>query len=349
MSKLLTCAAIVAVSCVSAACKPPAPSPESASKPAAKAVAATGYALMDRIPGPDGGYDYLSLDSEQQRLFVGRSYGVMAVDLATNTVIDRLVEAYDAAAVLIIPGTDLMLSTAYDGDSAILFDRMTGEVKARVQTGKGPDAAAFDAASGLIFVMNAKSNDTTLIDVKSASVVASIPLGGKPEAAASNGQGRVFINIEDTAEVAVVDVAQRKVTGRFALPGCEEPTGLAYDAASKLLISACHNRTVKLIDSETGADRGSVAVGENADGSIFDATRRLVYVPCVDGTLSIFPLDESGRPRQVEVVKTQPGARTAALDPVSGRIYLAASEFTTDKEGEYVPVPGTFNVLVVAQ
>jgi YVTN family beta-propeller protein len=302
------------------------------------------HAVIERIAGPDGGYDYLSIDSARQRLFVGREFGVMAVDLATKKVTEKLLAADDVAAVLIIPGTDLMLATAYDANTAILFNRTTGAVQARIATGKSPDAAFHEPSSGLVFVMNADSNDTTVIDLKAAKAVATIPMGGKPEAATADGRGFVFINIEDTAEVAVVDVASRKVIRRLKLAGCVEPTGIAYDAATGTLISACHNNVVKLTDARTGADRGSVKVGKDADGAIFDAKSRLAYIPCDDGTLTIFQLDAQAMVRVVEVVTTQPGARTAAFDPQTGRIYLAANKSTADDK----EVPGTFNILVVA-
>ena len=254
------------------------------------------HAVVERIAAPDGGYDYLSIDSARQRLFVGRESGVMAVDLATKKVTAKLLEADDVAAVLIIPGTDLMLATASDADKAILFNRMTGAVQARIATGKAPDAAFHEPKSGLAFVMNADSNDATVIDLKAAKAVATIPMGGKPEAATGDGRGFVYINIEDTAEIAVVEVASRKVVRRLKLAGCVEPTGIAYDAVTDTLISACHNNVAKLTHARTGADRGSVKVGKDADGAIFDAQSRFAYIPCNDGTLTLFQLDAHGLP-----------------------------------------------------
>lgn len=315
----------------------------------AAAVAATvaggpRYAVVDQIPGPDGGYDYLSIDTERQRLYLAREYGVMTVDVTSGTVTKKLIAANDVSAVLIIPGTPLMLSTEYGSDNAVLFDRVTGEVKKRIKAGKKPDAALYDSSSGLVFVMNAGSHDTTLIDVKAAKAVATVALGDKPEAGVADGQGRVFINLEETAQIAVVDVASRKVAQRFKLPGCIEPTGIAYDATASTLISVCHNGVAKIIDARTGADRGSVQTGKDADGAIFDSARRLAFVPCKDGTLTVFRLDNSAAATVVDVVQTQRGARTAALDPVSGRLYLAAATLGTDEE----PQPGTFRILVVA-
>ena len=307
-----------------------------------------GYSVVDRIPGPDGGYDYISVDSANHRVFVARTNGVMTIDLATRRVIPTVVTGEGVAAVAMIAGTDLMLATNGDSETATLFDRNSGAVKALIPTGKEPDAALFDAASGLAFVMNWGSEDVTVINVASATVVATIAVGGKPEAATLDGDGHMFVNILDTAEIVVIDVGERKVVRRYPLPGCKEPTGIAYDPASNLLISACHNGTAKLIDAGTGADRGSVRIGQGADGAIFDARRRLVYISCFDGTIAIFPLEHDGRPGVVTTVNTQQGARTSALDGETGRLYLPTTEYRKDSEGQRHRVPGTFMVLVVA-
>ncbi len=297
----------------------------------------SGYRVIDSIAGPDGGYDYASVDAAAQRLFVAREYGVMAIDLRTSTVIPKLIEGDDLSAVLIVPDSDLLLITNWGADTATLLDRRTGAAKAQIATGEQPDAALFEPTTAHAWIMNGASKDISVIDVTKRRVVATIPLGGKPEAAAADGKGRVYVNIEDTAEVAVVDAASYKVVRRHRLVDCIEPTGIAFDAVTGLLMSACHNGVVRLLSAADGKDRGAVTVGEDADGAIFDGARRLAYIPCDDGTLTIFRLDADGRPSAVASVKTARGARTAALDAASGRLYLPAG----DK-------PGTFRVLVVA-
>jgi YVTN family beta-propeller protein len=312
------------------------------------AASAGHYQVIERVAAPDGGYDYLSVDSAKQRLFVAREHSVMAVDLRTNKVTPQLVEANEAAAVLIIPGSELMLTTNWGSDNATLFDRNTGAVKSRIAVGKGPDAAFFDEPSKLAFVMNSDSEDISVVDIAKAAVVGTIAVGGKPEAATNDGKGRLYVNIEDKSQIVVVDIASRKLVQRYALPGCTEPTGIAYDADSGLLISACHNGVAKLIDARSGADRGSVKIGAQADGAIFDGGRNLAFIPCADGTLTIFELNAQGKATVVEVVRTEVGARTAALDPSTGRVYLATAKYKDDAKGEPVAVPGTFHVLVVA-
>lgn len=230
-----------------------------------------------------------------------------------------------------------------------MFNRNTGEVIAKIPTGDEPDGALFDAHTGLVFVMNGASEDVTVINLAERKVVKTIPMGGKPEAAVSDNKGRVYINIEDTAEIVVLELASLNVLNRYKLPGCHEPTGIAYDDVSGLLISACHNGTVKLIEANTGADRGSLTIGQDADGAIFDRVRRLVYIPCFDGTLSIFSLDDSGKGEIVQVIETQIGARTIGLDAASGKLYLPATDYTFEQEGKKTRVPGTFKVLVIAK
>jgi YVTN family beta-propeller protein len=312
------------------------------------AADAAGYRVVDSVAGPDGGYDYASVDSATQRLFVAREYGVMAIDLRTRELIPKLIAGNDVSAVLIIPDSSLLLTTNWGADTATLLDRRTGAVKKQIPTGKQPDAALFEPTAKRAWVMNGASRDISVIDVMKAVVVATVPLGGKPEAATADGKGTVYVNIEDTAEVVAIDVVAHKLVRRYPLVNCVEPTGIAYDATSGLLISACHNGVVRLLSAADGKDRGSVTVGQDADGAIFDDARRLAYIPCNDGTLTIFGLDRTGRAAPAVQVKTARGARTAALDATTGRLYLPTADFTADEKGEPVRTPGTFRVLVVA-
>lgn len=311
------------------------------------AAPAPRYAVVDRIAGPDGRYDYATVDSAARRLFVGRGGGVMAIDLDTRNVTPVLTPGEGVAAVLMLPGT-LMLSTNGDANTAMILDRRTGRHTATIPTGKDPDGAAYDARSGLAFVMNGDSEDVTVIDPSRARAVATVPVGGRPEGAVADGSGSLFVNVEDTAEIARIDIARRNVVARYRLAGCEEPTGIAHDPVTGLLIAACHNGVAKLIDARTGADRGGFGIGKMADGAIFDPARRLVSIPCNDGTLTIAALDRRGMARRIATVRTQVGARTAALDAATGRLYLPATDYRPDAQGEPQRVAGTFKVLVVA-
>jgi YVTN family beta-propeller protein len=318
----------------------------SAAAPALAADAAP-LQVIDQIPGPDGGYDYVSIDAKLGRVFVAREHGVMAIDVATRKVTPSLVAAEDVAEVLPLPHGRTMLATAYGEDSIVLFDRTTGAVQHRLRVGRGPDAAVYDPSSKLAVVMNGGSQDVALIDLNVPRVVATVPVGSHPEAAVADGHGHVYVNVEDRAEVLVIDTAARTATRRIPLPKCIEPTAIAYDAISNVLISACHNSTTKLIDADSGRDVATVATGRGADGAVFDPAHRTAYVSAIDGTLTRFEIDVHGQVTNVTHIATAHGARTVALDPTTGRLYLPTRDTRPNAQGKPVAVPGTFRVLVV--
>lgn len=316
----------------------------SASAQADPPDATLAYRVQGTTHGPDGGFDYVSVEQPSGRVFLGRSFGVQVLDGGRLTTV---LERKGIASVLPV-GPRLLLATSGKADTAILLDRATGQVVAEVLTGKSPDGAAYDAASGRAFVMNGGSEDVTVIDVAARRAVAHIALDAAPEAAVVDGAGHLFVNLEEKNEIAVIDIATSRVTGKFALPGCDEPTGLAFDPLAGVLASACHNGVLKFIDSRDGHDRGQLAIGQGADASLFDPQRRLGFVPCLDGTLTIYRLDDSGRIVASQQLKTRPGARTAAYDSQRDRLYVAVADVERDKKGRYLRARKNFQVLTIA-
>jgi YVTN family beta-propeller protein len=306
------------------------------------------FAIAKTYEAADGSYDYVSVDEDTGRVFVGREYGVMTIDPMTGKTATLLARE-GVAAVLPIAGTRLMLSTNGPLDTATLFDRDSGAVTADIATGKDPDGAYYDVASRLAFVMNGDSGDVTVIDVAGAKAIAAVAIGGTPEGATSDGKGRLFVNVEDLNNIAVIDIAARRVSARYALANCEEPTGIAYDKVSDTLIAACRNGVASLVDAATGRSRGTIATGQGADGSLFDPASRTGFVPCIDGTLTIYRLDGRGKATVIQTLKTREGARTAAHDVARGRVYLPFAKVDRDAAGKYLGARTGFGVLVVAR
>ena len=182
-------------------------------------------------------------------------------------------------------------------------------------------------------------------------VVATIPVGGVLEFPVSDGAGKVFVNVEDKNEIAVIDVATRKTTAHYKLAGCEAPTGLDYAPGAKLLISSCgENGVVKVIRADTGAEVASLPIAIGADAVIYDANRKLALVPCRSGTLEVISLADPAHIAVVQHVPTEVGARTGTLDPTTGRIYSMAAQFGPPPAagGRAQALPGTFELLVIA-
>jgi DNA-binding beta-propeller fold protein YncE len=311
------------------------------------ALAKAGYHVIDRIAGPDGGWDYVRIDAANNRVLVAHGTSVMAVDLATKAVTPGLAPGAGLHDALPVNGGTEMLVTNGGKGTAVFADARTGATVATVQAGKNPDAAVFDPRSGLILVMNHSGGDITLIDGKLHKAVGTIEVGGDLEAASVDGSGHAYVNVEDRNQIAVVDLATRKVTARYALAGCEGPTGLAYDAADGLLIAACDG-TTDLVQAKTGKVVQTLATGKGADGVVFDPARRRAFVSAGrDGTMAVLAFAK-GRATLIDTVPTQRGARTIALDERSGRLYLPAAQYLPAAGGGRPTIaPGTFQLLVV--
>ena len=315
--------------------------------PAAADAASPTYAKTTTIAGPDGGWDLASVDASSTHLYIARSGGVMRVDLADGRVTPDVVKLQRGHGALALPGGDLVLATSGGESKAILFHGPTGKVVAEIAAGKNPDAVTYDPATRTAWVFNAGSGDATVIDPSSGKVLATVAIGGSLELGAADGRGRLYVNVEDKNDVAVIDTRARKLLKRLPLKGCEGPTGIAYDKAAKLIVSACANGVAKVTTPE-GRDVASVPIGPHPDGAAYDEERGLALVPSGgDGQLTVFRL--TPKPTVVEHMATAAGARTMAFDEATGASYLPSADYAPPAKAgaRPQPLPGTFKIVVV--
>jgi DNA-binding beta-propeller fold protein YncE len=168
----------------------------------------------------------------------------------------------------------------------------------------------------------------TVIDAKAATVSATIPLGGNPEfATVDETAGRVYCNIEDKSEVAVIDADKHEVVAHWSLGPGEGPSGIALDATHHRLFSGCHNKMMVMLDTESGKVVDTVPIGAGVDGCAFDDSTRLAFASCGDGTTTIAKEETPTKLTVIQTLKTERGARTMALDPKTHRIYLPSAKF----------------------
>lgn len=318
--------------------------------PCAQAAPNGDYRIVDRIAGPDGGWDFANVDAAGNRLYVAHGDAVMTVDLASRTA-RSLATARHAHQVLPIPGTDEIFET--DGDTGLtrFLSARNGAVIAEVPTGAKPDAAFFDAVTGLVVVMNAGDGTLALIDPKSHRLAGKITVGGGLEFGVADGKGGAFVNIEDRNALVAVDLRTRRVTKTIALTGCEGPTGLALIGHGTRLISACANHVVVVTDPQTGKVLASLPIGADPDAVLVDEARQRAFIPCGgDGTLAVLDISDADHIRLLGSVATQVGAKTGALDPRDGRIYLPTATLAPPEPGAHrgKPIPGSFVILVLA-
>jgi YVTN family beta-propeller protein len=236
------------------------------------------YSVVAQYKGADGRWDLLSVDPDDRRLYVARSDAVTAVDLATGKVTDKLAPAVHGHAAFAIPGTHELILTNGDANTAAILDGRTGQVRATIPTGKKPDGVAYDPATKTLWVMNAGEGTISVVDPASAKVLTTVSVGGSLELGAADGHGRLYVNVEDRNDVAVLDTRARKLVTREPLAGCDGPTGIVYDPGTKETVSACANG-VAVVLSDSGKTVASLPIGKKPDGAAFDPRRHVVLIP----------------------------------------------------------------------
>jgi DNA-binding beta-propeller fold protein YncE len=306
---------------------------------------------MKRIPGPDGGWDYASFDPSRHRVYLSHQTSVIALDAVTGVANFAFAKGEGLHAIVPVPGTDVIVTTDRGDETARVLSARDGRLLASIPVANDADGAGYDPKSGLVVVISGDSGILTLIDPRAMKAVGRIDVGDHMEFGAADGTGRFFVNLSEKNQVAVVDLAGRKVTARYDLPGCKGPTGLAYVSGDRV-ISDCANGAVDILKAGDGEVLARFTGGRFPDSVLYDSRRQLAFAPsAIAGTMSVIALSGPANNTIVDTVPTQVGARTGAVDPASGRIFLPTATYAapTAPGKRPAPVPGTFVILVVGR
>jgi|SRR6516162_10927109 len=305
--------------------------------------------------GGEGGWDYITYDGPSKRLFVSHGAHVAVVDTRTDSIVGDIPDTPGVHGVAMASDVGRGFTSNGRDSSVTVFDAKTLAVLKRIKLEqRNPDAIMYDQASGRVFTFNGGSANATAIDATTQQVVGTVAIGGKPEAAAPDGRGVVFVNNEDSATVVAFDAKQLKPLHVWSLAPGEGPSGLAIDRAHHRLFSGCDNKKLIVLDSVTGKKVADVPIGAGVDGVAFDPSRQLVLASCGEGVLTVIHEDTPDKYTVVENATTQRGGRTIALDEESGTVFIPTAEFgpapapTPDRPRPRPSiVPGTFTVMVV--
>jgi DNA-binding beta-propeller fold protein YncE len=316
-----------------------------------------GYRVLHRYaPGGDQGWDYLAVDAAARRVYVSHGNEVVVLDADSGKTLGRIAPLEGVHGIALAPAMHRgWISNGASGEVTV-FDTRTLTVTAALQaTGGNPDAILYDPASGRVFTFNGRSANATVFDAATGKTLATIKLPGKPEFAVTDGAGHVWVNIEDKGELTELDPKATRVLATWSLAPCESPTGLALDIAQRRLFAVCQNRTMTVLDARDGHRVASIAIGKGPDGAAFDPRQGMVYsANGQDGTLTVVHEDDPDHYRVIATVPTRTTARTLALDPRTGRLFLSAAQFAvhTGQGGPHrhpSVLPGSFTVLEVGR
>lgn len=320
----------------------------------ARALPAPTFHEMNRyVLGGEGGWDYLTVDSTTHKLYIARGQRVMIVDTTTGKLEKELTGTDGVHGIALDLPAGLGFTSNGKSSTVTVFDLKTLKVVNQIPVGQNPDAIMYDTFSKNVFSFNGKSQDTSVISVADRKVVAQIPLGGKPEFAVGDGKGNVFVNLEDQGLLVKINTKTLKVAAKYPLKPCEEPTGLAIDTTGERLFVGCGNKLMAIVRADNGQVVKTFPVGDGVDAVAFDEKRKLIFVSAGEGRLSVVHQSSVDNYELVQDLKTQKGARTLAVDAVSGKVFLVSAGFgptpKADAQGHARPpiLPDSFVLIVV--
>jgi 4-phytase/acid phosphatase len=308
------------------------------------------YQLTQTIPLPGGTkWDYLHFDSATNRLFVSHGDEVTVVDTQGGKVIGELTGLPGSHGIAIDPATGDIWADSAARRLAVAFDPNTFKPLATVPVVLDADGMAYDPASRQIFNTGGDGMAITPINPATRSAAPDIALGGSPEFLATDGMGSLYDNIEDLNQILRIDTSTDKIIARWPLTTCTHPKGMAVDGPARLVFASCASGVMVVLNADTGALIATLPIGKGTDAAAIDPVRHLAFGSAGDGTLTV--VAETPTPHVLGVVRTASGARTMALDPRTGNVFVVTADVAGTIPGEpthFKFVPGSLHVLVYA-
>ncbi len=283
-----------------------------------------------------GGIDYVYADNDDRQLYIPRGNQVLVFDLDTLKSTGSITNAR-APGVAVDPKSGHGFCSS---SPVVMWDTKTLQTIKTIDVQGRPDGILYEPLTERIYVLSHQSPNVTVINGKDGSIAGTIDLGGGPEQAASDGNGHVYIDIEDGDNIAVVDANTLKVTAHYDLAGKGGgPGGLGLDAKNHILFAMCHEpQTCVVLNADDGKILATLPIGRGTDGGGFNPATMEAFSSQGDGTLTII---KEKSPTEFEVeqnVTTKARAKTCTLDTKNNQIIVIATE----------PLPGTNATPAVA-
>lgn len=318
-----------------------------------------GYHLLKKVPldstakaGQREYFDYITVDASSRRVYLSHGTEVTVVDADSNAVIGKIPGLKLAHGTLLLETLGRGFISDGGSDRVVMFDLKSLKPAGEIKTGGNPDCIVYDPASKHIFTFNGRTKDSTVIDPHTATVRATVPLGGRAEFAAADGKGMIYDNIEDTNEVVALDSRTLKIKARWPLAPTATPTAMAIDVEHHRLFIGGRNQKLAIMDADTGKIVQTSPITNGVDTNIYDAESRLLYVSTREA-IHIFHEDTPDKFTEAQMIKTDFGAKTMGLDTKTHQLFLDTADFgplppstPPHPESERVPIPGTFRLMI---
>ena len=294
---------------------------------ASLAFAAASFELFKKVSiAGTGGWDYLTVDESARRVYISHSTQVEVVDADSFAVVGTIPGTPGVHGIALAPEFDRGYISAGKADAVVAFELSTLKPLGQIKVGKKPDAIVFEPLTKRIYVMNGDSEDISVLDAKDGKLVGTIPLGGGPEFAVSDGKGNLWVNLEEQNETLRIDVNTLKVTARWPLAPCGTPTALAMDRENRRLFVGCRSKHFAVLNADTGKVVFTAPIGDRVDAGAWDPATKLTFMSTGDGKVFVFHQDSPDSYSLAQEIVTKPGAKTMGYDARTKRILVPTSD-----------------------
>src|SRR5579862_2841993 len=316
-------------------------------------------ALLAQVPygvthsytlGGEGSWDYIVPDPPNHRLFVARQTRVMVIDEDKGTLLGEVPGIQGAHGTAIAEKTGHGFATSGNDQSVVMFDLKTFKSLGRIPAAEDADAIVYDPPSNRVFTLNGDAHSSTVIDAQAGTLIANIPLGGKPEYGASAGDGKVYANLTDTSEVVEIDAKSATVLRRWPTAPCKQPVSMALDTVHHRLFSGCRSGVMAISNYQSGKVVATVPIGTGVDGAGYDAASANAFASNADGTLTVIHQESPDQYHVTENVQTPQGARNMGLDPTNHRVFIVSAKLgpaPAGGRGRGTVLPGSFTLMTI--
>ena len=303
------------------------------------AQTSTPYQVLDttQLMG-NGGIDYVYADNDGRRVYVPRGGNTFVFDLDSHKYIGAITN---------VGGHGVAIDTkTHHGFSSAgkigMFDTETMQKIKDIDVSGRPDGILLEPFTGKVFIFSHQAPSITLIDPKDGTVTGTIEVGGAMEQAQSDGQGKLYVDVEDEKKIAVVDLKTMKVVTKYDLgAGAGEPGGLGLDVKNHILFAMCANPNVcVVVNADDGKMLATLPLGNGTDGGGFNPATMEAWSSQRDGTLTIIKESSPTSFAVEQTVQTKAGCKTSSLDTKNNRIVLICTESAPQPAG-VTPAPAT--------
>lgn len=277
------------------------------------------------LEGVRGRIDHLDIDAGGARLFVAAlgNDTVELVDLSTGKRSATLRSLEEPQGVAYAARTGrLFVANGRGGRLAVYSGnplRPVGEIKGL----EDADNVRYDGAADKLYVGYAHALAT--IDPGNLRLEQRVDFAGHPESFQLEKNGpRVFVNVPEAREIAVIDRTTGRQVARWKLADASANFPMALDDAhQRLFVATRRPAGLSVFDTATGKRIATLPIGGDADDLFYDPGRHRLYVICGEGTLDVILQDDPDHYRVGGRLRTAPGARTGLYVAARNALYVA--------------------------